>query len=105
MGIDTPPDRPAVPASPYPSDKPRFLSRLRIIRHLNQLSIGWKLNLAFGLLVGLTVLVIVFNAIGSGRVTHSLNRTGDLRVPAALASAHAQANLGKMAADVYGYLV
>ena len=51
------------------------------------------------------MLVIVFNAIGSYRVTSYLNRTGDLRVPAALASAHAQANLIKMVADVHGYLM
>lgn len=73
-------------------------------KYLNRLSIGGKLNLSFGLLVGLTMLVVVFNTIGSVRVNQDLKRTGDLWVPAALASVQAQASLIKMVADIHGYL-
>jgi len=104
MATTPPPDRPTAPPEIQRSDKSHLVSRLWIARQLNKLSIGWKLNLGFGLLVGLTVLVIVFNAIGGTRVTQYINRTGDLRVPSALASAHAQASLIKMVADIHGYL-
>jgi signal transduction histidine kinase/DNA-binding NarL/FixJ family response regulator len=97
-------DQHASPSGSHRAERPPRFSRLISVRYLNKLSIGWKLNLAFGLLVGLTVLVIVFNAVGSSRVMQHLNRTGDLRVPAALASSHAQASLIKMVADIHGYL-
>lgn len=72
-------------------------------RLLNNLSIGKKLALCFGLLAALTLLVMFFNIFSSDRVADEINRTGDVRVPAALASAQAEANLLKMVADVHAY--
>jgi signal transduction histidine kinase len=73
-------------------------------RLLSNLNIGKKLTLCFGLLSALTLLVVVFNAVSNYRVTKEINRTGDVRVPAALASAQAQSSLQAMVADVHGYL-
>ncbi len=79
------------------------IQRLRE-RFLNNLSIGQKLNLCFGLLAALTLLVMVLNVFSSYRVTQEINRTGDVRVPAALASAQAKASLLAMVADVHAYV-
>jgi signal transduction histidine kinase len=73
-------------------------------RLLNQLSIGGKLKLGFGLLIALTLLVVVLNILSSYRVTQEINRTSDVRMPAALAAAQAQASLQAMVADVHAYL-
>jgi signal transduction histidine kinase/DNA-binding NarL/FixJ family response regulator len=79
------------------------LSRLGA-RLLGRLSIGWKLNLALGLLIGLSLAVALFTTVGGYQVTQNIDRTTNLRVPAALAAAQAQNNLRKMAADVQTYL-
>lgn len=71
---------------------------------LHNLSIGSKLTLGFGLLVGLTLLVVGLTHFARAEVVNTINRTGEVRVPVALASAHAQANLLQMFADVRGYL-
>jgi signal transduction histidine kinase/DNA-binding NarL/FixJ family response regulator len=71
---------------------------------MNNLSIGKKLNLYFGFLAALALIVLVFNVFSSDRVTQEINRTGDVRVPAALASAQAQSSLLAMVADVHGYV-
>jgi signal transduction histidine kinase/DNA-binding NarL/FixJ family response regulator len=71
---------------------------------MNNLSIGTKLNLCFGFLAALVLFVMIFNIFSSYRVTQEINRTGDVRVPAALASAQAQSSLLAMAADVHGYV-
>lgn len=71
---------------------------------MSNLSIGKKLNLCFGFLAALVLIVMVFNVFGSERVTQEINRTGDVRVPAALASAQAQSSLLAMVADVHGYV-
>ncbi|MEZ4616353.1 MAG: hypothetical protein R2867_12740 [Caldilineaceae bacterium] len=53
----------------------------------NDLSIGQKLNIGFGILV-LLLLLIVGLIFAAGRdATESINLTIDVRVPAALASA------------------
>ena len=49
-------------------------------------------------------MVVVFNAVGSDRVTQDINRTREFWVPMALASAQAQASLIQMVADIHGYL-
>jgi signal transduction histidine kinase/DNA-binding response OmpR family regulator/CHASE3 domain sensor protein len=74
------------------------------MKFLNNLKIGSKLNIGFGLLVALTLVVIGLSYLGSFRTTTNINRTSDLSAPTALASARAQANLLRMQADVRGYL-
>ena len=73
-------------------------------RLFKNLRIGGKLTIGFGLLGALTLLVIGLSYLGSYQATLNINRTGDVRVPAALASASAQANLLRMQADVQAYL-
>jgi hypothetical protein len=70
---------------------------------IRQLSIRDKLNLGFGSLVMLTVLVVGRSYLGSLEATFNINRTREFRMPAAFASADAQANLLRMTANVQGY--
>ncbi len=71
---------------------------------LKNLSIGNKLSLGFGILVILTLVGAAVSYIGSSFATSRINITEDVRVPTALASSEAQANLLRMEADVRGYL-
>ena len=68
---------------------------------LSNLKIGSKLSIGFGLLVFLTLVVIGLSYLGSLRTTTYINRTSNLSAPTALASAHAQASLLRMLADVW----
>jgi len=68
------------------------------------LKIGRKLALAFGFLVILTLLGGLVSYQGSRQASVNIDRTGDVRVPAALTASRAQANLLRMQADVRGYL-
>ena len=72
--------------------------------HFNDLTIGQKLNLGFGMLVLLLFLIVALIFAAGQAATDSINLTVDVRVPAALASARAQLNLLKMRAAVRGYL-
>lgn len=75
-----------------------------MLNKFNDLTIGQKLNIGFGILV-LLLLLMVSLIFAAGRdATHSINLTVDVRVPAALASTRAQSNLLKMRAAVRGYL-
>jgi CHASE3 domain sensor protein len=71
---------------------------------LRNLNIGTKLTLGFGLLVILALVVVGFSYWGSSQATEKINRTDEVRVPTALTSASAQANLLRMLGDVRGYL-
>ncbi len=71
---------------------------------LGRIRIGAKLNLGFGVLVLLTLVVIALSIFASRRATENMSRTADLRAPTAFASEQAQANLLRMLADVRGYL-
>ena len=71
---------------------------------LGGMKIGTKLNLGFGVLVALTLLVIGITYLSGDRATRSMHRATDVRAPTALASARAQANLLRMLGDVRGYL-
>jgi CHASE3 domain sensor protein len=68
------------------------------------LNIGRKLTIGFGILVALMFLSAGVSYLGSGQATTKINRTDDVRVPAALVASRAQANLLRMLADVRGYL-
>jgi CHASE3 domain sensor protein len=71
---------------------------------LKNLKIGSKLTIGFGILVALVLLVTTFSWLGSTLATENINQTSDVRVPTALTSARAQADLLKMLGDVRGYL-
>lgn len=93
--------------NPNPAEKwfsPGKLAR-RGLFAFNNLSIGWKLNIGFGMLVSITLLVVILGIIGGRQATQNINRTGDVLVPAALASAQAQTSLLEMVAGLQGYLV
>lgn len=75
-----------------------------MLSKFNDRTIGQKLNMGFGILV-LLLLLIVGLIFAAGRAaTDTINLTVDVRVPAALASARAQSSLLKMRAAVRGYL-
>ncbi len=70
----------------------------------DNLSISHKLTVGFGVLVGLTFLVVGRNYLGSFLATANIKRTQELRVPTVVKSAEAEANLLKMSSHVRGYL-
>jgi CHASE3 domain sensor protein len=73
-------------------------------RFFRNLSIGSKLSIGFGMLVTLTLLVVALSLLASAEATATINRTNELRVPAALASSRARINLLTMFSDIRGYL-
>ena len=81
-----------------------ILARAPGLKILNNQSIAVKLNLGFGLLVLLTLFGAGISYLGSTQATVHINRTEDVRVPTALASSEAQADLLRMLAAVHGYL-
>jgi signal transduction histidine kinase/CheY-like chemotaxis protein len=98
------------PASAYKSSLP-WLDRFRRFDYLSNikgfkhLKIGRKLDLGIGILVTLMFLV-VGSIFGAGRqATKNINLTGEVRVPAALASAQARSSLLEMQASMRGYLI
>ncbi|MEW5957865.1 MAG: HAMP domain-containing protein [Chloroflexota bacterium] len=82
----------------------KFFGRLPIIRQLKDLNIGAKLNIGFGILVGMTLIGAVVGYQASIQATGSITRTEKVRFPTALASSRAQADLLRMLGDVRGYL-
>ena len=74
------------------------------VQQFEDLSIGAKLNSGFGLLVLLILLVVLVIYIAVRGVTEDIRLTQTVRMPAALASARAQASLLEMQASVRGYL-
>jgi len=79
--------------------------RLKRLKFFQNLNIGNKLNVGFGLLVALMLLVSALNILGNQQATAKINSTEQLRAPAALTSARAQANLLKMQAYIRNYLI
>jgi|GEM_PF-1606035 len=91
------------------SDCPKLWKNLLVITRsiktqFYNLSISHKLNLGFGVLVGLTFLVVGRNFLGSFMATKNIERTQNIRVPTAITSAQAEANLLRMSSHVRGYL-
>lgn len=81
-----------------------FIDRLPGMQFLKNLSIGTKLNIGFGILVLLTVVGAIVSYVGSTQATAKIDTTEEVRVPTALVSARAQADLLRMLGDVRGYL-
>ncbi|MEM9276779.1 MAG: ATP-binding protein, partial [Cyanobacteria bacterium P01_F01_bin.143] len=77
---------------------------LKIKTQFYNLSISHKLNLGFGVLVGLSFLVVGRNYLGSLMATKNIERTQYIQVPTAITSAQAEANLLRMSSHVRGYL-
>jgi signal transduction histidine kinase/CheY-like chemotaxis protein len=67
--------------------------------------IGARLTLGFGALAAVTLLVVMLVLIAGYRVTRDIHLTEDVREPAAVASAQAQASLLRMQLHLRGYLV
>ncbi len=82
---------------------PSFLAPLT--HSLKPLRIGRKLTLAFGAMALVTLLVVALAVVGGRKATVDIDLTEGVRVPAALASAQAQASLLRMQLHVRGYLV
>lgn len=78
--------------------------RRGIIGFFNDLSLGSKLMLGFGILVLVTLSGALVSFVGSRVATAKIQITDDVRVPAALGALEAQANLLRMLGDVRGYL-
>jgi signal transduction histidine kinase/CheY-like chemotaxis protein/CHASE3 domain sensor protein/HAMP domain-containing protein len=81
------------------------LTHLPGMRKFNNLNIGLKLNIGFGILVMLTFLVVGLIFVAGQEATQNINLTQEVRVPATLASARAQFSLLQMQASLRGYLV
>lgn len=69
------------------------------------ISIRQKLNLSFGILVSVTLLVVSRNYWSSLQATQHIQRTQALRMPTVLASSYAQEELMSMLSNIRGYLV
>ena len=68
------------------------------------LSVGNKLNVGFGVLILVTLVVFGLGYLASARTGEQIDRTSNVRSPAARTAAEAQANLLRMMADVQAYL-
>ncbi len=98
------------PASPYKQipfgyNLSHALTHLPGMRSFNNLNLGLKLNIGFGILVLLTFLVVGLIFVAGQEATQNINLTQEVRVPATLASTRAQFSLLKMQASVRGYLI
>ncbi len=92
------------PSPPQAHGPPSGLSGSLPGKLFYRVKISGKLNIGFGILVAMTLVVIGVSYLGSYQATTEINRTADLRAPTALASARAQANLLRMLANVQAYL-
>ncbi len=68
------------------------------------MSIGWKLNIGFGILVLLTLQLSIQGYLNYRSAGKDIEQTSDFHAPIALASARAQSNLLKMQSNVHAYL-
>lgn len=84
-----------------PADQPSYLQFPAFLRNLK---IGSKLTIGFGILVALIFVSAGISFLGSFRATTRINLTENVRMPAALIAAQAQADLLQMLGDVQGYL-
>jgi len=73
-------------------------------RLLGNLSIGNKLNLGFGTLVALALVILALGYLANSRASKTIERTSDVRAPVARAAAEAESNLLLMLSDVQSYL-
>ncbi|HVK93620.1 MAG TPA: histidine kinase dimerization/phospho-acceptor domain-containing protein, partial [Noviherbaspirillum sp.] len=69
------------------------------------LGIGGKLTLGFGVLVGITLMVVALGFVAGLSATRNISLTEDTRSPILLAATEAQTSLLKMQLHMRGYLV
>ena len=79
-------------------------NKLRI-KNFNSLGLGCKLTIGFGVLVGITLLVVGLGFVAGLSATRAINATEEMREPILRAATEARANLLKMQVDMRGYLV
>jgi len=82
----------------------RLMRAIITIPIFYNLNIGKKLALGYGSLVLFTIFVIGVSLWGGYNTKNSIDVTGEVRAPAALTAAEAEANLLRMLADVRDYL-
>jgi CHASE3 domain sensor protein/HAMP domain-containing protein len=90
-----------------PQNRPsaeQFLENLPGAKFLKNLKIGARLLIGFGLMVVLTIIGATISYFASTQATTSIDNTGALRVPIALAASAAQTDLLRLISDVRGYL-
>lgn len=71
---------------------------------MRNIKISDKLTIGFGLMIFLTLLVVAISHYSSEDAMGTIERTGDVRVPATLAASNAQGNLYRMTSSVRSYL-
>ncbi len=76
-----------------------------MLKFFRNLKISRKLNIGFGLLVAITLIVVMLGIIGAQEATEKINTTEELRLPTASVLGQAQVNLLEMQTNVRGYLV
>ena len=77
----------------------------RLLPATAQAGIGTRLTVGFGVLVGLTLLVVALAFVAGREATRDIEVTEAVRAPASLASAQAQEALLRMQLHLRGYLV
>jgi HAMP domain-containing protein len=75
------------------------------VPRLSSMRIWVRLSVSLGLLAALTVLVVLISFMAGARAQKNMRGTNELHVPAALASARAQADLQRMTGALQAYLV
>ncbi|HUG23463.1 ATP-binding protein [Piscinibacter sp.] len=78
---------------------------MRRVFRIPPAGIGTKLTVGFGILVGLTLLVVALAVVAGRDATRDIEVSEAVRAPASLASAQAQEALLRMQLHVRGYLV
>jgi signal transduction histidine kinase/DNA-binding response OmpR family regulator len=74
-------------------------------RFFNNLPIVQKLNIGFGILVGLLVVMLLINYFSGVQAIATLKQTSELHAPSALVLSQTQNNLLQMLASTRGYLI
>lgn len=75
-----------------------------LTRLWRNMDIGRKLSIGFAVLVAITLMVVGITYLSSSSATSKIERTEDIRVPTALDSTDARANLLRMFASTQAYL-
>ena len=75
------------------------------IRNFHSFGIGNKLSIGFGVLVGITLLVVGLGFVAGQSATRNISDTEEMREPILRAATEARANLLQMQVNMRSYLV